>query len=109
MHRGLLRQIFRKINTAIESNRVQKTQLKIENKNQLGLYNENSPKPEIHEQVKKAVVQQRKEEQTEKTQAMKETATEKVDTINQKQIKSYSYNHAPRYKHKQRKSNEIHH
>ena len=109
MHRGLLRQIIRRINTAIESKRVQRVQRKIENKNQMGLYNENSPKPEMHAESKKEVVQQKKEEKEENLQIRTEQAMQQPEGTKRKQIKYYGYNHTPRYKHKQRKSKGVHH
>lgn len=109
MHRGFLRQIFRRINTAVESKRAQKVQRKIENKNQMGLYNENSPRPEMHAQTKKAVIQQRKEVQQEPKLTKTEQAMQQPESTKRDQTKSYSYNHTPRYKHKQRRSRGVHH
>lgn len=109
MHRGLLRQIIRRINTAIESKRVQRVQRKIENKNQMGLYNENSPRPEMHAQAGKAFIQQRKEEKEEQKKIKTEQAMQQPESTKREQTKSYSYNHTPRYKHKQRRSKGVHH
>lgn len=108
MHRGLLRQIIRRVTAAFESNRVQKVQRKMDNKDRLELYNENSPKSEMHTQAKKTVVDQKKEKQEDKVQTRMEQTIRQPKGARWEQKKLYSHNHAPRYNHKQRKSKGIH-
>jgi len=104
MHRGLLRQIIRRVNTAVESNRAQKVQQKMENMNRLERYNENSPKPDMHNLSANTVGCQRKMDQGEQAQiggAPLQTRRE--------QSKSQTHNHTTIYKHRPGKSKGIHH
>ena len=108
LHPGLLRTIIRKINIAINSNRAQHMQRKVESKNRLELYTENSPKPEIRKTSKEAIIQPGKENQMENTPEIIEKAEAQPKTIRQKQRNSFNQNPTPWHKHKRGKSNGIH-
>lgn len=108
MYRGLLRQIIRRITTAIESSGVQKVQQKMENKSRLVRYNENSPKPEIHQTVSNTMVKQ-KENQVDTNKPVAEKTTIPPNRQLRQQAKGYSNNPGRWHKHKINNSNGIHH
>ena len=108
MHRGLLRQIIRRVNTAIESDRVQKVQQKMENMNRLERYNENSPKPEIHQTIGNTIVKQ-KQDQVETNKPALEKTVIPSESKPRHQKKGYFNNPIHWPKHKMKKSNGIHH
>lgn len=102
LHHGLVRQIIRRINTAVKSGKALKAQRKAENKSRLAQYNQSSPRPEIPVSLKEPTVQQRAIKQDRKTSAIAKRRLDKT-----KQSKSYGYNHF--HKPKRRTGKGLHH
>lgn len=96
-HRGLLRRIIRRINTAVEARWVQKAQRRAENRSLLEHYNERSLKPQIHALLKETATRQ-------KTAGQAEQSTKDYQSEKTRQRKFYGYNYNQTAKRKQKVS-----